>query len=270
MIVGVGGSGSPYDVCRILGSSPAAGGYMGVAAAMFQVAGVLREARHSDGHVLRADGVADGLLRILPAEEMTLVDLDLRHRQEHLLELLDSDYDGEYPGQFWDHFLSTPVSSYTEQDQRLRREVMRASDFYTDRQWHSTGMYSECFAPSGLDQVLVMPLPAPAGISRRLAFFRSPRRRFSDNERDAAVLLQPHITEALRLQARRSAAQLLTARQLQLLQMVALGYDNSAIARRWVVSPSTVRKHLENINARLGVTSRTAAVARAFPDITWT
>jgi DNA-binding CsgD family transcriptional regulator len=29
-----------------------------------------------------------------------------------------------------------------------------------------------------------------------------------------------------------------------------------------------VRKHLENINARLGVTSRTAAAA-AFPDITW-
>jgi DNA-binding NarL/FixJ family response regulator len=83
------------------------------------------------------------------------------------------------------------------------------------------------------------------------------------------VLLQPHIAEALRLHARRSAAQLLTARQLQLLQMVALGYDNSAIARRWVVSPSTVRKHLENINARLGVTSRTAAVAQAFPDITW-
>jgi DNA-binding CsgD family transcriptional regulator len=242
---------------------------MDIAAAMFQVVGVLREAQHSDGHVLRVEGVADGLLRILPAEELTLNDLDLRHHQEQLLELLDTDYDGEYPGQFWDHFLATPSSCYTEQDQRLRREVMRTSDFYTDRQWHSTGMYSECFAPSDLDQVLIMPLPAPAGIARRLAFIRSPRWRFSDTERDAAVLLQPHIAEALRLHARRSAAQLLTVRQLQLLQMVALGYDNSAIARRWVVSPSTVRKHLENINARLGVTSRTAAVARAFPDITW-
>jgi DNA-binding NarL/FixJ family response regulator len=28
-----------------------------------------------------------------------------------------------------------------------------------------------------------------------------------------------------------------------------------------------VRKHLENIFGRLGVTSRTAAVIRAFPDI---
>ena len=58
------------------------------------------------------------------------------------------------------------------------------------------------------------------------------------------MLLQPHIAEALRLHARRSAAQLLTARQRELLQMVALGYDNSTNARRWVVSPGTVRKQL--------------------------
>jgi len=33
-----------------------------------------------------------------------------------------------------------------------------------------------------------------------------------------------------------------------------------------VVSTHTIRKHLENIFARLGVTSRTAAVAKAFPS----
>jgi hypothetical protein len=38
--------------------------------------------------------------------------------------------------------------------------------------------------------------------------------------------------------------------------------------RQWLaVSEGTVRKHLENIYARLQVTSRTAAVTRAFPDI---
>jgi DNA-binding CsgD family transcriptional regulator len=242
---------------------------MDKAAALFHVAGVLRQAQHGDGHVLQADGVAEGLLQLLPAEEVTLNDLDVRHQQDELVELLDTGDPGEAPGQFWDHFAATLDCSYTEHDQRLRWEVTRTSDFYTDRQWHSTGMYTECFGPAGLDHKLLMPLPAPPGISRRLVFFRSPGRRFSDTERDAAVLLQPHITEALRRQARRSAAQLLTARQLQLLRMVALGYDNRAIARQLVVSPGTVRTHLENINARLGVTNRTAAVARAFPDITW-
>jgi DNA-binding CsgD family transcriptional regulator len=32
-----------------------------------------------------------------------------------------------------------------------------------------------------------------------------------------------------------------------------------------VVSKETVRKHLENIFARLGVSNRSAALARAFP-----
>jgi DNA-binding NarL/FixJ family response regulator len=50
--------------------------------------------------------------------------------------------------------------------------------------------------------------------------------------------------------------------------LVAAGHDNAAIARQLVLSRATVRKHLENAYARLGVTSRTAAAARAFPDIT--
>jgi DNA-binding CsgD family transcriptional regulator len=62
---------------------------------------------------------------------------------------------------------------------------------------------------------------------------------------------------------------LLTARQRELLQLVAAGHDNTATARRLALSPGTVRNHLENAYARLGVTSRTAAVARAFPDTTW-
>jgi DNA-binding NarL/FixJ family response regulator len=123
--------------------------------------------------------------------------------------------------------------------------------------------------PAGVDQELIIPLQAPPGIARRLIFFRAPGQRFSDTERDAAVLLQPHIVEALRLHGRRAAAQLLTRRQLELLRLSAVGYDNNAIARQLVISPATVRKHLENAYARLGVTSRTAAAARAFPDITW-
>jgi DNA-binding CsgD family transcriptional regulator len=242
---------------------------MDTAAALFQVVGALRQAQHGDGHVLQADGVAEALHRIVPAEEATLNEHDMRRQQSELVELFDCEDPGDSPGPFWDHFPGTVACSYTEHHPRLRLEVMRTSDFYSDREWHSTGMYAECFSPAGLDQVLVIPLPGPPGIARRLGFIRPPGRKISDAERDAAVLLQPHITEALRLQARRAAAQMLTARQLQLLRLVALGRDNSAIARELQVSPLTVRKHLENINMRLGVTSRTAAAARAFPDITW-
>jgi DNA-binding CsgD family transcriptional regulator len=43
---------------------------------------------------------------------------------------------------------------------------------------------------------------------------------------------------------------------------VAEGLSNAEIARVLVVEPSTVRKHLEHIYAKLGVGSRTAALAK--------
>ena len=45
---------------------------------------------------------------------------------------------------------------------------------------------------------------------------------------------------------------------------MAAGHSNAEIARQLFLSENTVRKHLENIYQRLSVSSRTAAVARAF------
>jgi DNA-binding CsgD family transcriptional regulator len=55
----------------------------------------------------------------------------------------------------------------------------------------------------------------------------------------------------------------LTPREQQVLQWVAEGKTNSEIAAILVTAPTTVRKHLENIYAKLGVHTRTAAAAYA-------
>ncbi|TDD26707.1 response regulator transcription factor [Kribbella turkmenica] len=79
-------------------------------------------------------------------------------------------------------------------------------------------------------------------------------------------MLRPHLVEVYRdLERRRAGIPDLTSRQLELLRLVAEGHSNTQIARRLFVAEGTVRKHLENIYERLGVTSRTAAVATAFP-----
>jgi DNA-binding CsgD family transcriptional regulator len=243
---------------------PDSGALVDTPAALLQAVGALRKARDGDGFVLRDPAVADSLLAVLHADEISFNDLDLRTRCSTTAELLTTPVE-ELHRAIWD----TIGCSYPEPVRRLRGEVMTTGDFCSDRQWHCTGIYADLMRPSCAGKTLVIPLPGPPGIARRLVFLRGPGRPFGEEDRSAAVLLQPHICESLRMQARREAARLLTARQIELLRLVAVGCDNCAIAKQLVVSRDTVRKHLENAYARLGVSSRTAAVARAFPDITW-
>jgi ATP/maltotriose-dependent transcriptional regulator MalT len=56
----------------------------------------------------------------------------------------------------------------------------------------------------------------------------------------------------------------LSARELEVLRLVAAGRTNRQIAVELVVSEHTVARHLQNIFGKLGVSSRTAATAFAF------
>jgi DNA-binding NarL/FixJ family response regulator len=56
----------------------------------------------------------------------------------------------------------------------------------------------------------------------------------------------------------------LTARELEVLRLVAAGKSNREIASALVISERTVARHLQNIFAKLRVSSRTAASAFAF------
>lgn len=58
----------------------------------------------------------------------------------------------------------------------------------------------------------------------------------------------------------------LTQRELEVLRLVAAGESNRAIASELVLSEHTVARHLQNIFAKLGVSSRTAASAFAFEN----
>lgn len=55
----------------------------------------------------------------------------------------------------------------------------------------------------------------------------------------------------------------LTARELDVLRLVALGMSDAEIARELVVSPHTVHRHVANIRTKLRLPSRAAAVAYA-------
>ena len=56
----------------------------------------------------------------------------------------------------------------------------------------------------------------------------------------------------------------LTPRELEVLRLVAAGQTNKAIAAELILSERTVERHVSNIFAKLGVSSRAAATAFAY------
>jgi DNA-binding NarL/FixJ family response regulator len=133
-------------------------------------------------------------------------------------------------------------------------------------------MYCDYHRPNGIEHELQLCLPGPAGLSAgpgrsiRLYLYRGPGPDFSERDRAVLTLLRPHLYQAyLDAERRRHPVRRLTPRQTELLSLVAAGHTNTQIARRLGVTEGTVRTHLENIYERLDVSSRTAAVTRAFP-----
>ncbi|HEV8163866.1 MAG TPA: LuxR C-terminal-related transcriptional regulator [Actinomycetota bacterium] len=55
----------------------------------------------------------------------------------------------------------------------------------------------------------------------------------------------------------------LSARELEVLRLLAAGAPNRAIARQLVVTVDTVKRHVSHLFSKLEVTNRTQAVARA-------
>jgi DNA-binding CsgD family transcriptional regulator len=61
-----------------------------------------------------------------------------------------------------------------------------------------------------------------------------------------------------------SAEEALTEREREILSMVSAGATNADIAKRLVISQSTVKSHVQHILRKLGVRNRTQAAARYF------
>ena len=58
----------------------------------------------------------------------------------------------------------------------------------------------------------------------------------------------------------------LTSRELQVLSLMATGMKNREISAALSITQGTVKIHVHNILGKLGVTSRTGAIAKALAD----
>jgi len=179
-------------------------------------------------------------------------------------EAVASGEDGE--DAFWAYYWDSLPCSYPDRSMDFR-SVTTVADFYSPRQWRDTGMYREYLRPAGLEHELMLCLPAGPGRTVRLMFLRGPGRDFSERDRALLALLRPHLQEAYEEAELCRGGAALTARQQDMLRLAAAGYTNAQIGRRLGIAEGTVRKHMENIYGRLNVSSRTAAVTRAFGTV---
>jgi len=113
-------------------------------------------------------------------------------------------------------------------------------------------------------------LAEPEGYVRLFADFGLPMVRLLQEARSRAVmpdyvgkLLTAFGSPAFLTSPEAALPEPLSIREQEILELIAAGLTNQEIADKLVISPETVKKHTGNIYGKLGVRSRTEAVARA-------
>jgi DNA-binding CsgD family transcriptional regulator len=174
-----------------------------------------------------------------------------------------------------------PVDAYNEESMEVlgayahqnplvragRPDAVRFSDYITRRELHRLELYDLLYERTETEYQMAFTLPAPDAHVIGFVFNRG-RRDFSERDRTLLNLVRGFVAQAharVHSSPRLMSPQALglTARQGQVLNHVAAGSANVQIALALQISERTVHKHLENIYARLEVSNRTAAVARA-------
>lgn len=207
-------------------------------------------------------GLVHGLASLVPGVACTFCELDLPTRR--LLSYHDSadrpaNCGPDHP--YWRLRHEHPTCRYNLTTGSI--DVVQIIDFLPMRRFRRTQIYAEMFKPKGVEHLMSVPLPTAPGRTRVYLFGREAGAGFSETERDLLTLLQPHLYNLYRDAAQRPRVRL-TRRQLEVMRCVALGMTNDETARQLSITTATVAKHLENTYARLGVTTRTAAVTRVF------
>jgi len=239
------------------------------AADLEAVLSFLEEAQTVDGPAPFTTELLDLLTEIVGCTYATFTEVDHRSRVVHRFVRCSADrWNGKDDDDWWESPRTVRLNRY-----RLSNGVkplIVLSDFFSRSQRTSVD-----FNPN-----------VQQGVSDEIQIDLDPTRTwfaglnvardgdFGDRERLILHRLQPHLIGLYRsaeLRRRLGAAAAafdpdatdrLTRRECEVMLWVADGLSNAEIARVLVVERCTVRKHLENIYEKLGVRSRTAALAR--------
>jgi DNA-binding CsgD family transcriptional regulator len=216
---------------------------------------------------------------LVACDAITYTEMD-RAQQVHFAGISVPEDEDDDPGVdlYWSVVHTCPTFDFRDRTGNL--SSIRVSDLISRRCYHELPIYQDYFRLCGVDQYVELGLPAKPGRDRFFVLFRSiGAHDFSARDRDVLELLRPHIRrlEANASLRRRLSEMLrqssgapdwdghahLTPREREIVDLVAKGKTNAEIAAALWVAPSTVKKHLEHVYAKIGVGRRAATTRYA-------
>ena len=228
--------------------------------------GSITEATVADGAFAR-HGVAS-LRRLVSSDlsHLSVCDLDSGHRS------VVSDVPGAISRRqvevFDHHFHDHPL--VRAHGRNPSAATVRISDLMTAADFRRMPLYGDYYRAIRIDYAMAVPIHVNRNELVSFVMNRSGR-DFSDRDRACLEAIRPHLGNLYRLtratQGPRAAWGVpgqLTAREREVLEWLSGGKTDRDIADILGISPRTVHKHLQRIYEKLGVETRTAAVARAY------
>lgn len=212
-------------------------------------------------------GLLDRLYALIPTDEIAFVQMDYSRNCFTSHQGIDAgqhfdlgEADGrDHPWWKWCQDPANPLQLLN-----VRTDVLRWSRYFSLGEIRRWPIYSEYWR--GVGDAMLVDFPAPPSHKRRLLFWRCDTDRFTESDEALVRLIRPHLFEIDKnFRHVVNNADNLTARQRQVLHLLAEGRSNTEIAELLVVSVATVRKHVEHILLLAQVHSRGAAVAKLLP-----
>jgi DNA-binding CsgD family transcriptional regulator len=216
-------------------------------------------------------GLLEALSRAIPCRWASLNEVG----PDGVVALVKPDLDERWFGRFAELVDENPL--YQRWLRTRDGRAYRFCDVTTREELEATRLYREVYAPLGINHQIALTLPARSDRVLALVLHRTDR-DFTDAERNFLNRARPFLIQAYRnaiaySNIARGASEVLraalvahglTAREADVLGLVALGGSNRDVATRLGVSDRTVQKHLEHAFRKLHVTTRSAASSRAW------
>lgn len=233
--------------------------------------GAIAEGTAADGAFAR-HGLSS-LPRLVPSELTTLSVCDLENGHRSVVCDLPGAIGAREREVFDRHLYSHPLV----RAHARRACTVRIGDAAPVQDFRRSALYNDYYRRIRIDHVMAVPIHVQRNVLVSFVLNRS-RRDFSDRDRDCLEAIRPHLGNLYRMtraaEGPRAAwgvpsadpqahVECLTARERQVLQWLSGGKTDRDIADILGISPRTVHKHLQRIYDKLGVETRTAAVARA-------